>query len=180
MKAGLSGGLEKERFAIGCDEMAIADHFSYSARPPMQQRISLAWFRRSNHANNAKRLLGQALPAERFRRRCWWPDLGLCDLDEPSWRGCDWAIPDDAINMAVWVDAGRGDNATAVPSDIDVRRDPRGAIGDFLRRPKVGVPAPCSLDCECLLATEATAFFSEPLLSVQSVKINDKITIACC
>jgi hypothetical protein len=68
MKACLSGGFDKERLAIGCDEMALADHFSDSARPPMQQRISLAWFRRSNHANNAKRLSGQALPAERFRR----------------------------------------------------------------------------------------------------------------
>jgi hypothetical protein len=35
MKAGLSGGLEKERFAIGCDEMTLADHFSDPARPPM-------------------------------------------------------------------------------------------------------------------------------------------------
>jgi hypothetical protein len=31
-----------------------------------------------------------------------------------------------------------------------------------------------------LLATEATAFFGEPPLSVWSVQINNKITIACC
>jgi hypothetical protein len=125
VKARLSGCFDEKCLAVGWDEMAIANHFTDSASPPVQRRISLAGFRCGNRANNAEGLSGQALPAERFRHWRQWPGRGLCKLHEPPWGGCDWALSDDAINMAVWVDAGRGDNATAVPSDIDARRDAR-------------------------------------------------------